>query len=193
MPDAQPRRSPLDGFEAVSGARLSLAPCAPRGQLVLRGDAGSHAFVAGVRSVTGLTLPATPLSSAAAGDFTALWMGPDEWLLLMRDGQQGRVLAELRENLAGEHHAVADVSSSRVGIALYGEAAREVLMKGCSLDLHPREFRAGRVDQSSLARCHVMLHLVDDTPRFEIHVHRSFADYCWRWLADAAAEYGAAA
>lgn len=193
MPDSNHRRSPLDAHGGstapVEGARVSLRVCEPRGQLVVRGAAASTAFVDGVRAVTGLAPPSSPLASAGAGEFDCLWMGPDEWLLVMPEGRQADVMAALHRQLADEHHAVADVSSSRMVISLAGEAAREVLMKGCSLDLHARAFVAGRVDQSSLARCHVMLHLLDDTPRFEVYVHRSFAGYCWRWMVDAAREY----
>jgi sarcosine oxidase subunit gamma len=33
---------------------------------------------------------------------------------------------------------------------------------------------------------------VADTPAYDLYVHRSFADYLWRWLEDAAKEYGVA-
>ncbi|NIO38860.1 MAG: hypothetical protein GTO41_00860, partial [Burkholderiales bacterium] len=33
---------------------------------------------------------------------------------------------------------------------------------------------------------------VDEAPSYDIYVHRSFADYLWRWLEDAAQEYGVA-
>ncbi len=193
MADTYLRQGPLDvhhpNVAGDAGTAVTLTVAEPRGQLVLRGDAGSAVFTAAVQAVTGAALPVTPLTSAVAGEFTLLWMGPDEWLLVMPDGRQHEVAAALHEKLGDEHHALADVSSSRIALVLSGERAREVLMKGCSLDLHPREFTVGRVDQSSLARCHVMLHLRDDSPCFDIYVHRSFADYCWRWLRDASAEF----
>ena len=169
--------------------RLTLSVAESRGQLVVRGDAGSAQFAEALHAVTGAALPRTPLGSSSEGELVVLWMGPDEWLLVMPDGRQRQVLAALRKELAGTHHALVDVSSSRAVIGLAGPNAREVLMKGCSLDLHPRAFRTGRVDQSSLGRVHVMLHLRDDRPAFDIYVHRSFADYCWRWLEQASAEF----
>ena len=63
-------------------------------------------------------------------------------------------------------------------------------MKGTSLDLHPGVFGPGRCAQSSIARCHMLLHQTGDAPAYEIYVHRSFSDYLWRWLQDAAREYG---
>jgi sarcosine oxidase subunit gamma len=63
-------------------------------------------------------------------------------------------------------------------------------MKGCSLDLHPRVFNAGDCAQSGLARCHMLLHQINEIPTYDVYVHRSFSHYAWRWLEDAAREYG---
>jgi len=38
----------------------------------------------------------------------------------------------------------------------------------------------------------VLIHQVSDAPAYELYVLRSFADYLWRWLEDAAREYGVA-
>ena len=92
----------------------------------------------------------------------------------------------------GAHAAVIDLSESRAVIAVSGVRARDLLSKGCTLDLHPRAFPVGTCAQTVLARASVLVHLVDDTPTFEITILRSFADYLWTWLADAAREYGAA-
>ena len=69
---------------------------------------------------------------------------------------------------------------------------RDLLEKGCSLDLHSRAFQTGHCDQTRLARAAILLHQTDDTPAYDIHVAWSFAAYLWVWLEDAAAEYGLA-
>ena len=94
--------------------------------------------------------------------------------------------------LVGQHFAVSDVSDSRAVIGIAGINARDVLMKGCSLDLHPRVFKAGDCAQSGFARCHMLLHQINDIPTYDVYIHRSFSDYAWRWLEDAAREYGVA-
>ena len=76
--------------------------------------------------------------------------------------------------------------------ARHAEVARDLLAKGCTLDLHPRAFKVGACAQTGLARAGAILHLVDEAPTFEITILRSFADYMWVWLADAAEEYGVA-
>jgi sarcosine oxidase subunit gamma len=95
----------------------------------------------------------------------------------------------LTEALGRQHTAIVDVSESRTVITLGGPKAGDTLAKGCSLDLHPSVFAAGRCAQTGLARAHVILHKVTDDPLLEIYVHRSFAEYAWLWLEDAAREY----
>jgi sarcosine oxidase, subunit gamma len=33
-----------------------------------------------------------------------------------------------------------------------------------------------------VSRANALIHLVDDTPTFEVYVLKSFSDYLWRWL-----------
>ena len=73
-----------------------------------------------------------------------------------------------------------------------GIVLRDVLRKGTSIDLHPKAFGPGQCAQTGIARCHMLLHQTSDEPAYDIYVHRSFADYLWRWLEDAAREYGVA-
>jgi sarcosine oxidase subunit gamma len=163
-----------------------------RGQLVLRGDIRSRAFTSALQRVLGASVPRTPNTAKRKDGTVILWLGPDEWLIVVPGGREMKLEAELRGALARQHTALTDVSDSRVVIGLTGPHAREVLMKGCSLDLHPRAFAAGRCAQTGLARTHMLLHQLDESPAYDIYVHRSFADYVWRWLESAAAEYGMA-
>jgi sarcosine oxidase subunit gamma len=114
-----------------------------------------------------------------------LWLGPDEWLVA---GGSADLPERLRAALAGVHAAVVELSASRAVFELTGPAARDVLAKGCALDVHPRAFGPGQCAQTGLARAAVILEQVDAAPTFRIFVRRSFARYLATWLADAAAE-----
>ena len=119
-----------------------------------------------------------------------LWVGPDEWLFVTPERRLDRIERALRDALEGQHTALTDVSHSRAVVVLSGPYAREVLAKGCTLDLHPRVFGPGRCAQSRLAKCQALIHQTTDAPEFEIHVQRSFAQYAWTWLEDAGQEFG---
>jgi sarcosine oxidase subunit gamma len=104
----------------------------------------------------------------------AIWLGPDEWL----------VLGGLEQDYA-DHSAAVDVSANRVCLELSGEGAAEVLARGCALDLHPSVFPPGRSAQTLLARAQVILYRTEDA--FRLLVRPSFADYLRAWLRDAGA------
>ncbi len=179
-------RSNREGDPGDAGVHLSERPA--RTQVNLRGDSADDAFNEAVTMVLGVGLPARPNTTAAGEGVTVLWLGPDEWLVVAAPDVDR--LAALETALAGHGAAVTEVSESRAVIGLTGANAREVLMKGCALDLHPRAFRAGRCAQTLLARAGVILHQTGNEPAYDIYVARSFADYLWTWLEDAAGEYG---
>ena len=197
MPERYQRQSALAtlGIEA-----RALAPDADAGvvlcerqagtQLVIRGDASDGEFSTAVAETLGLELPVTPKTAHRRRGKTLLWLGPDEWLVVMSAENDGTLSTSLAEALADVRHAIVDVSHSRAVIGLQGLNARDVLMKGTKIDLHPRAFGPDNCIQAHLGRCHMLLHQLDDGPSYDIYVHRSFAVYAWNWLSDAAREYG---
>ena len=198
MAEGYRRRSALAhlGIEARAaspfepGAGIVLGERRPRGLLVLRGDRADAKFRRAVSSALGLDPVAEPLTAARRRDVAMLWLGPDEWLVAVPERRVERIERELRRALDGQRAALSDVSHSRAILSLSGPEARSLLAKGCPLDLHPRVFTPGRCAQSTLARCQMLIHQVSASPEFEIHVHRSFAQYAWTWLEDAGQEFG---
>jgi len=166
-----------------------------RGLVNLRGPAGDEQFDKVVRGVLGFDLPTEPNTTSGQGDLRAFWLGPDEWWVVT-PGNGPAMEPKLRDALAGQKAAVTDVSESRTCIHVRGPRARDLLAKGCSLDLHPRVFSAGRCAQSLCAKATITLHQVADDdddsggPAYDIYVLNSFAEYLWLWLEDAAREYG---
>jgi len=108
-------------------------------------------------------------------------------------GAEAQLAAKLRAALDGQHAAITEVGESLCCIAVAGPRARDLIAKGCPLDLHPRAFGGVRhCAQSHLAKAAVTLHQVGEQPAYDLYVRRSFSDYLWRWLEDAAREYGVA-
>ena len=138
----------------------------------------------------GGSLPRTPNTSATTvNGKMLLWLGPDEWLVTGPAEEGAQLEDTLRGRLDGRHHALTDVSAMYATLSLSGPRAREVLMKACRLDLHPRAFAPGACVQTSLAKANVILHQTDDAPSYEITVRNSFSVYLATWLLDAMAEY----
>ena len=197
MPERYQRQSALAplGIEAraltgTAEAGIVLSERAPGTQIVIRGNALDERFRKDVADTLGLEVPVTPKTASTKAGKALLWLGPDEWLAVMETDAAAELCARLDAALEELHHAVVDVSHSRAVIGLAGANARDVLMKGTNIDLHPRQFGADSCIQARLARAHMLLHQRDDSPRYDIYVHRSFAIYAWNWLYDAAREYG---
>lgn len=196
MPEAYLRQSPLAHLHLDArrvadpgAAEVVLFERRFTGKVNLRGNVEDQGFRAAVNGALGFEPPADANTVTGAGGFEALWLGPDEWLILTPPGEEERVAGRLRQALQGRHAAVCDVSEVRTIIRVSGPKARDVVAKGCSLDLHPRVFGPGRCAQSAVAKAQVILHQTDATPSFDLYVDRSLAEYLWLWLEDAAAAY----
>ena len=75
---------------------------------------------------------------------------------------------------------------------LTGSRVRDLLAKGCSIDLHPRVFTPGTAVQTTIGQAGVILLALSDAgDDFLVLVRSSFAGYLADWLLDAAQEFGA--
>lgn len=137
-----------------------------------------------------LTLPLEPNTVVRAGQLAALWLGPDEWLLVGPPGSGRDLENRIRTAAGDEPVSVTDISAQRTTLLVTGPHARDLLAHGCALDLHPRAFGAGRCAQTTLGRTQIIL-VTRDEPRsgFWILVRSSFGNYLTDWLLDAATEY----
>ncbi len=195
------RASPLEHLAdrlAAGSDELRLREVPFPAQVNLRTDP-EGAGAAQAAAALGTPLPVEPNTVTGSGQLRVLWLGPDEWLVVGPDGSQEGLADRLREAVerpgdAGASVApvasVVDVSAERTVIEVAGPRAREVLAKGCSLDLHPRAFGPGQCAQTLLARTGVILLTREaGEPTFWVFVRSTFADYAAEWLLDARREY----
>ena len=191
------RRSPLNEFQATAGPLprptrvgvcLTEYPCL--GHLNLRGNPNDPAFRETVQRCLGTPLPLQPNTVSQNGTLTALWLGPDEWLLLIPPSREGELARALRDALRDFFFAVTDVTDGQTILRISGAHAIDVLRKGCTLDLHPRTFGPGRCAQTLINKVGVLIRCVDSSPSFDLIVRRSFGEYLALWLKDAATQYG---
>ena len=176
--------------KATAGVKMS--EVAHRTIVNIRGAASDPAFSSAVQLATGVMLPHRANTVSTGGGRQILWLGPNEWWVTGPDGEAEALIEKLRESFVGQHAAACDVSESRAIIVLRGVNARDVLMRGVSLDLHPREFIVGQCAQTGVSRANALIHLVDDAPTFELYVLKSFSDYLWRWLETVARDFNVA-
>lgn len=190
------RTSPLEGYagrlaELPQGVSIREVPFLT--QLDVRVDPAAPEAAEAAR-VLGVALPTTANTVVHGADgVEVLWLGPDEWLVVAPPDQAALEPA-LRETL-GSAGAVVDVSAHRTTIALSGPLTRDVLARGCSLDLDPRVSPSGTCVQTLLALAGVILVVRDDGSAPEgagevrLLVRSSFARYLADWFVDACREY----
>ena len=143
-----------------------------------------------VASMLGVELPTTPSTLTKSADTTVIWLGPDEWLVTGTALTGSELEARLREALSSHGGAAVDVSGQRTTLRLRGSHSRDVLGKGCAIDLHPSIFGGGAAAQTTLGQTGVILLAVDGGGAdYRILVRSSFARYLADWLLDAAQEY----
>jgi sarcosine oxidase subunit gamma len=133
-----------------------------------------------------LPLPVEPNTAWEDGPRAALWLGPDEWLVLGPPHTGSEIAQELEAALDGAPRSIVDLSANRVAIELGGPGRFDLLSKGCPIDLHPLAWTAGMCAQTLLAKTQVILHERVDTTG--LLVRTSFAAYLVDWLLAASAE-----
>lgn len=189
MAETLTRRSPLQVWTtqfAATPPTASLAeePFVTMVDLWVDPAAGGATEAARVLGLT--SLPTTPGACVQGCDSTVIWFGPQEWLVTSTQRGGEALEAELHEAVAATGGAAVDVSAQRTTLRLRGAHARDVLAKGCALDLHPRVFGPGAAAQTMLALAPVVLIPLDNKGTdYRIIVRSSFAGYLADWLLDA--------
>src|SRR5262245_24740985 len=128
-----------------------------------------------------LALPREP-NAWRDGEPEAVWLGPDEWLVVGPVGSQHAIVAELEAALSGTHRSVVDVSANRSAFDLIGDDRYDLLSCGCSLDLGARAWGSGRCAQTLFARVPVLLQERGEVTR--VFVRPSYLGYLTAWLDD---------
>lgn len=181
------RSTPLDRFAAtvrpIPAAELSVVPRATR--LSLRVDPGQ---LGSVESAFGAGIAVKAGTFTQGDDRLALWLGPDEWLLIANEETPSVVADRIAEALGTTPHAIVDVSERSVTLVLSGPMAATVINAGCPLDLSLDAFPVGSGTRTVLAKSEILLCRTDEDV-FLIDVWRSFAPYVWQYLDEARREF----
>ena len=131
----------------------------------------------------GLAITPAPNRAVAAGDLTILWHGPGQWLIVRAPA--AAPLADELARVCEEGAAVVDLGHARSVLRLEGEAVRDVLAKGTSIDLRPAHFAPGACALTALGKIGALLHAVAPET-IDVYVARSYAQAMIEWLQHAA-------
>jgi sarcosine oxidase subunit gamma len=120
---------------------------------------------------------------------TALWLGPDEQLLLAPEAKAAALVEALQASLASVAHSWVDISDRQISFHVVGPTARALLNTGCPLDLSDAAFPIGMCTRTLFEKSEIVLWRTAEHT-FHVEVWRSFAPYVTAVLAQAASELG---
>ena len=173
------RRTPV--IPATVGVRL-LPPLA---RFILRAD--THA-IGRACAALGIDFAHGPCRASRGGSRSALWLGPDEYLLLAPEAETDAVARTLEETLQGEPHSLVDVSHRQTALELSEARAADILNSGCPLDLHVSAFPVDMCTRTVFAKAEIVLwRTAADV--FHLEVWRSFTDYVAHFINEVVSEY----
>jgi len=172
-----PRLGPLD--DQVAGATgVAIAPAGPAFRTILRARAEA---LSDIGSVLDIDLPRKPKSSATnKNGLMALWLGPDEWLII---DEKVDPMASLGKSKA--LFSAVDISHRNTALDVAGRGARATLEAGCPQDLSDAAFPVHACSRTVLGKIEVVI-LRTGANAYRVECWRSFADYTFSFLEDAA-------
>lgn len=157
-----------------------LRPAEPAIRLIVRADTAAAATIG---MTIGVLLGTAPCRAVTVRDRTALWLGPDEWLVLAPETE-----SELALQALAAPGSVVDVSHAYVGIEVSGPRAAWCINAFNALDLDPQVFPVGACTRTLFGKVEIVLWR-SDTETFRIEVARSHAPCVRQCLEEACREF----
>ena len=167
------------------GAGDWLRTLAPAARFILQGGPTARAAAG---EAFGVPLPESPCRASSVEGRAALWLGPDEQLLLGPAADTQILVAGLATALTGIAHSLVDVSHRQIALQVSGPHASAILSTGCPLDLDLVEFPVGMCTRTLLGKADIVLWRTG-AAEFHLEVWRSFTGYVSALLLEAAQDF----
>ena len=115
-----------------------------------------------------------------------LWSAPKTWLII---SDKENIIDIIKGKCREENFAITDISHSRAVIQIKGAQAREVLKKGCPLNIS--EFEINNCAGSVFHGITIVVDCINDNPdTFNLLTLRSFGESFYHHITDACLEFG---
>ncbi len=171
------RSIPLNGFRFATDA-VTIEAASPAARLSIR---ATKRGVTSLSKSLGLTLPADPSKSSKKAGRHALWLGPDEWLVV----DEKLAAEDLIPKRASREFSVVDVSHRNTAFIVSGDDAATALNAGCPRNLSLKAFPVGACSRTLFGKAEIILYRTGRTV-FRVECWRSFAPYVRDLLCEGA-------
>ncbi len=136
--------------------------------------------------INGLEFPSQNLNSTSKENTRILNIAPKTWLLV---SSNENIEKKINETCNKENFAITDISHSRAVIQIKGKHAKEILKKGCPININ--KFEKNNCAGTIFHGIAFIIYFVDNNPdQFNLLTLRSFGESFYHHVADAALEFG---
>ena len=175
--------------EDKSYADLEMKEIKPIMKLIIRGKTKN--FITAIGKNLNMILPIEANTSTSGEALTALWLSPDEWMLLSNEAVSENINTyEVEDNLINNISkinlgAVTDVSDQFVMINIKGNKVFDLFATGSPFNFNEFKNKKGSVVQTILSHIDVIIHLTEIN-EVNLLVRRSFSQHLYSWMSDSA-------
>ena len=133
-----------------------------------------------------LELPLDNPKVTANKETRILWSAPRTWLII---SSKKNIISNIKDKCDHENFAVTDISHSRAVIQIKGLQAKEVLKKGCPININ--EIQVNNCAGTVFNGITVVVDFVNNNPdTFNLLALRSFGETFYHHITDSALEFG---
>jgi sarcosine oxidase subunit gamma len=158
-------------------------------KLNLRGK--KREFLTNIGKNLNLLLPTEANTSTISDKLTAIWLGPDEWMiitndLVKKDTNEYQLYDLLFNDISKKNlGAVIDVTDQFVQLEIKGKNIYEIFSAGSPFNFNEFKDKKGSSGQTILNHIDVIV-LNKGDEIVNLFVRRSFAKHLWSWIKDCA-------
>ncbi len=135
--------------------------------------------------IEGLDLPLENPKVTTNKETRILWNAPRTWLIISKKN----IIKNIKDRCDNENFAVTDISHSRAVIQIKGLQAKEVLKKGCPININ--EIQVNNCAGTVFSGITVVVDFINNNPdTFNLLALRSFGETFYHHITDAALEFG---
>jgi sarcosine oxidase subunit gamma len=175
--------------EEKSYSDLEMKEIKPIMKLIIRGK--TKDFITAIGKNLNMILPTEANTSTSGEALTALWLSPDEWMLISNKTiSEDTNTYEVEDNLINNISktklgAITDVSDQFVMINIKGSKVFDLFASGSPFNFNQFKNKKGSVAQTILSHIDVIIHLTEIN-NVNLFVRRSFSEHLYSWLIDSA-------
>jgi len=168
---------------------LEMKEIKPIMKLIIRGK--TKDFITTIGKNLNMLLPTEANTSTTGETLTALWLSPDEWMLVSNETVSAdintyQIEDDLINNISKVNlGAVTDVSDQFVMINIKGSKVFDLFATGSPFNFNEFKNKKGSVVQTILSHIDVIIHLTEIN-EVNLLVRRSFSEHLHSWLNDSA-------